>query len=115
MLQETYSEHYGEVFKIITTDNGSEFSRPSELEELAETLVYYTHPYTSCEKGTNERHNGIIRRFIPKGKRISVFDVDYISGIEMWCNSLPRKILNYRTPDEVFEDELDRIYRRSAS
>ena len=109
------SEHFGEVFKTITTDNGSEFSRLSELEELAETLVYYTHPYTSCEKGTNERHNSIIRRFIPKGKRISDFDADYISSIEMWCNSLPRKILNYRTPDEVFEDELDRIYRRSAS
>ena len=111
----TYSEHFSQVFKIITTDNGSEFSRLSELEELAETLVFYTHPYTSCEKGTNERHNGIIRRFIPKGKRISDFDVNYISDIEIWCYSLPRKILNYRTPDEVFEDELDLIYRQTAS
>jgi len=58
------------VFKTIPTDNGSEFARLSELEELADTLVYFAHPYTSCEKGTNERHNGIIRRFIPKGKRI---------------------------------------------
>ena len=41
VLQETYSEHFGEVFKTITTDNGSELSRLSELEELAETLVYY--------------------------------------------------------------------------
>ncbi len=103
------------MFKTITTDNGSEFSRLSELEELAEALVFYTHPYTSCEKGTNERHNGIIRRFIPKGKRISDFDVNYISDIEIWCYSLPRKILNYRTPDEVFEDELDLIYRQTAS
>lgn len=84
------------LIKTITTDNGAEFSRLSELEELAETLVLYTHPYTSCEKGTNERHNGIIRRFIPKGKRISDFDVDYIADIEIWCNSLPRKTLNYR-------------------
>ena len=66
-LQKTYSEHFSQVFKTITTDNGSEFSRLSEFEKLAETLVFYTHPYTSCEKGTNERHNGIIRRFIPKG------------------------------------------------
>lgn len=49
-LQKTYSEHFSQVFKIIATDNGSEFSRLSELEELAETLVLYTHPYTSCEK-----------------------------------------------------------------
>ena len=114
-LQKTYSEHFSQVFKTITTDNGSEFSRLSELEELAETLVFYTHPYTSCEKGTNERHNDIIRRFIPKGKRISDIDIDYIADIEVWCNSLPRKILNYRTPDEVFEDELDLIYRQTAS
>ena len=90
-------------------DNVSEFSRLFELEKLSERFVYYTHQYTSCEKGTNEHHNGIIRRFIPKGKRISDFDEDYIAGIEIWCNSLPRKILNYRTPDEVFEDKL-KIY-----
>jgi IS30 family transposase len=77
----------------------------------ADTLVYFAHPYTSCEKGTNERHNGIIRRFIPKGKRIDSYTVEEISNIEVWCNSLPRKILGYRTPDEVFEAELDRIYQ----
>ncbi|MGN0719063.1 MAG: IS30 family transposase, partial [Anaerovoracaceae bacterium] len=74
-----------------------------------------THPYTSCEKGTNERHNGIIRRFIPKGKRIRDFDMEERSNIEVWCNSLPRKILGYRTPDEACEDELDCIYRQHAS
>ena len=76
-----YSEHFSEVFKTITTDNGSEFARLSELEELADTLVCTSaHPYTSCEKGTNERHNGIIRRFIPKGKRIDSYtagDLEY--------------------------------------
>ena len=86
----------------------------SVMEALTQTLVYYTHPYTSYEKGTKERHNGMIRRFLPKGKRISGFDADYISNIELWCNSLPRKFLNYRTPDEVFEEELDRIYRQHA-
>ena len=93
-LQGIYSEHFSQVFKTITTDNCSEFSRLFELEELSETLVYYTYPYTLCEKGTIERHNGIIRRFIPKGKRISDFDVDYIADIEIWCNRLPRKIHN---------------------
>lgn len=110
-IRQEYSEHFSEVFKTVTTDNGSEFARLSELEDLANTLVYFAHPYTSCEKGTNERHNGIIRRFIPKGKRIDSYSAEQISDIEVWCNSLPRKILGYRTPDEVFEEELDRIYR----
>ena len=109
-IQNMYSEHFADVFKTITTDNGSEFSRLSELETITGTLVYFTHPYTSCEKGSNERHNGIIRRFIPKGKRISDYGFEAISNIEVWCNSLPRKILGYRTPDEIFENELDNIY-----
>ncbi len=114
MLQETYSEHFGEVFKTITTDNGSEFADLSNLEKVAKTLIYYAHPYTSCDKGTVERHNGMIRRFIPKGKRIDDFTGQQISDIETWCNCLPRKLLGYKTPDEIFEEEIDRIYQAAA-
>lgn len=113
-LQEIYSEHFSEVFKTITTDNGSEFADLSELEKMADTLVYYAHPYMSCDKGTVERHNGLIRRFIPKGKRIDDFTSQQISNVETWCNSLPRKLLGYRTPDEIFEEEIDRIYQLTA-
>lgn len=114
VLRDTYSEHFNEIFKTITTDNGSEFADLSALEKLSNTLVYFAHPYTSCEKGTVERHNGLIRRFIPKGKRIDSYSLQQIVDIETWCNSLPRKILGYRTPDEVFECELDKIYQASA-
>ena len=109
-IQAKYSEHFSEVFKTITTDNGSEFSALSQLEQWANTMVYFAHPYTSCEKGAVERFNGLLRRFIPKGRRIENYSLEEISNIEVWCNSLPRKILGYRTPDEVFEEELDRIY-----
>lgn len=105
-----YSEHKSEVFKTITSDNGSEFARLSELEDLAETLVYFAHPYTACERGSNERHNGLIRRFIPKGKRIDSYPPDFIGRVELWANGLPRKILGYKTPEEVFDRELDIIY-----
>ena len=109
-VRSRYSEHWDDVFKTITTDNGSEFSLLSGLEDLSKTLVYFAHPYTSCEKGSVERHNGLIRRFIPKGRRIDSFSDEQICQIEVWCNSLPRRILGYSTPDELFEDELDRIY-----
>lgn len=114
-LQSQYSEHFNEVFKTITTDNGSEFADLSKLETMSETLVYYTHPYTSCEKGSVERHNGLIRRFIPKGKRIDQLPIQVIADVETWCNSLPRKILGYKTPDELFEAELDKIYQQRAA
>ena len=110
-LHKQYSEHWNEIFKTITTDNGSEFADLSNLEEVSNTIVYYAHPYTSCDKGTVERHNGLIRRFIPKGDYINNYSLQDIINIEAWCNSLPRKILAYHTPDEIFEKELDHIYQ----
>ena len=79
--------------------------------QAAQTLVYYAHPYTSCEKGGVEWHNRLIRRFIPKGKSINDYDLRQIYGIEEWCNNLPRKILAYHTPDELYERRLDCIYQ----
>ncbi|GGK28624.1 IS30 family transposase [Caldalkalibacillus thermarum] len=83
--------------------NGAEFS---ELSQALESQVYYTHPYTSWERGTNERHNGPIRRFIPKGKSIDDIDPSLIIYVENWCNTLPRKILAYRSPNNAFNEEL---------
>ncbi|MGZ1318536.1 IS30-like element ISL7 family transposase, partial [Lactobacillus delbrueckii subsp. bulgaricus] len=50
------------------------------------------------DKGSVERHNGLIRRYIPKGDRMDKYRVEDIAKIEVWCKSLPRKILNYKTP-----------------
>lgn len=110
-LKELHGDKFNEVFKSITSDNGSEFSNLSNLEIETGTKVYFTHPYSSYERGTNERHNGLIRRFIPKGKRISDYSSEVISSIEEWMNTLPRKILGYKTPDELFETYLDQIYK----
>jgi len=46
--------------------------------------AYFTHPYSSWERGTNERHNGLIRRFIPKGKAIKDFSEETIKRIQQW-------------------------------
>ncbi|NRD36534.1 IS30 family transposase, partial [Lactobacillus helveticus] len=48
MLQKQYSEHWNNIFKTITTDNGSEFADLANLEQVSKTLIYYAHPYTSC-------------------------------------------------------------------
>ena len=109
-----FEEHWDDVLGTITTDRGSEFATLSDLEGLNKTLVYFTHPYTSCEKGSVERHNGLIRKFIPKGKRIDSYSDEQLAQIEIWCNGLPRKSLGYCIPNELFEDELDRIYSCAA-
>ncbi len=97
------------VFRSITGDNGSEFAALSELKKQG-IAVYFTHPYSSWEKGTNECHNKLLRRFIPKGTSMAGYSTEDIAYMADWANSLPRKILDYRTPEELFEAELDRIY-----
>ena len=92
--------NFPKLFKSITSDNGSEFAGLTEtLRGLSD--VYFAHPYASWERGTNEKHNGIIRRFIPKGKSLKDFTFKQIKQLTHWMNHLPRKILNYQTPTEA--------------
>ena len=93
-VMEYFGEQKNEVFKTITGDNGSEFANLSLFED-GKLKVYFTHPYSSWEKGTNECHNKMLRRFIPKGKSISDYDADDICFFADCINGLPRKILGY--------------------
>jgi len=88
------------VFKTITEDNGSEFAGLS-----GELKIRFTHPYSSCKKGTNERHNRLLRRFIPKGKSISDYSADAICSFADCINGLSRKLLGYCTPDKLFDEQ----------
>ena len=90
-LREFYGSKWNRIFKSITTDNGSEVADLSNLEQVTKTLVYYAHPYTSCDKGSVKGHTGRIRRYIPKGDRMDKCSAEDIAKIEVWCNSLPRK------------------------
>jgi IS30 family transposase len=65
-----YDGQLSHVFKTITADNGSEFSTLEQCGKKGGFSVYFSHPYSSFERGTNERHNGLIRRVIKKGQPI---------------------------------------------
>ncbi|MDI6600718.1 MAG: IS30 family transposase [Thermoanaerobacteraceae bacterium] len=108
-LNETYGEKFSKVFKTITADNGSEFSELESTLKQWGSDVYFTHPYSAWERGTNERHNGMLRRFIPKGKAIKGLPSGTIERVQNWLNNLPRKILGYRAPEECFYEELSQI------
>lgn len=111
---ETLREEYGQsyfstIFQTITADNGSEFERLVEIEQWG-TSVYFTHPYSSWERAQNERHNRIFRRYVPKGVSIERFTAEKILSFADEMNDLPRKSLNYSTPEELFDEFLDRVY-----
>ena len=95
------------VFKTITSDNGSEFASLSD--DFPEALVYYAHPYSSFERGTNENQNSIVRRFFPKKRCFSALSDDAVSFVQSWINALPRKLFSYLSAAELFADELFKI------
>ena len=105
VLSKILDEWGTHIFKTITADNGNEFSKLSEIVKK----TYYAHPYSSFERGTNERHNGLIRRFIPKGTTFENINLEKIFNVESWCNTLPRKKLDYSTPEEILREEMNKL------
>ena len=114
-LERKWGELFKQVFKTITVDNGSEFAYCEELERsiLKEgeqrTKLYYCHPYSSWERGTNEVTNKLVRRKIPKGENFDSKTDEEIQNIENWINNYPRRIHEYRTAGELFTEEVRKI------
>ena len=93
-LRKRAGREFGNLFKTITSDNGSEFSGLHEaLQDVID--VYFCHPFASWERGTSENQHKLIRRFIPKGKPISEVSEAQCLRIQQWMNDYPRKILRY--------------------
>lgn len=88
--------------KTMTYDNGREFSHHSMIEYLTKLEVYFAHPYSSHERGTNENTNGLLRQFIPKKTDIQSVSENQLKYYVSLINSRPRKRLGYKTPYEVF-------------
>ena len=95
------------TFKSGTGDNGSEVADGGGMERSGRrkgprTKVYYCHPYSSWERGTNENTNGLIRRWFPKGTDFSKVSVQEIQKVEDWLSAYPREILCFLSADSVF-------------
>jgi IS30 family transposase len=106
-LERKYGKAFREKFKTITVDNGSEFlnykgvERSIRSREDKRVKLYYAHPYSSWERGTNENINKLIRRFIPKGTDIGKISKKAIKYIEDWINSYPRRIFGYKSAKDM--------------
>ena len=109
VLRDEYGERFGRVFKTITVDNGSEFAEFAQVAQWG-TEVYFAHPYSSWERPQNERHNGLFRQYVPKGVSIDKFSLEEILVFADELNGRPRRKLGYRTPEELFEAFLDKVY-----
>jgi len=85
----------------ITGDNGTEFAEHEKISEALGIAFYFTHPYSSWEKGTNENTNGLIRQYFPKGTDFKHISSEALREVEDALNNRPRKCLQYKSPREV--------------
>ncbi len=112
-LERKYGRRFKKIFKSITVDNGSEFQDCDGMEasifgkgRQKRTTIYYCHPYSAYERGTNENINKMIRRFLPKGTDFRKVTVAYIQRVEDWINNYPREILGFETSGDLFNRHL---------
>jgi len=97
-LERRCGRRFKKKFKTVTTDNGSEFLDFESLEKSSRSKgkrfkMYFAHPYSSWERGSNENANGIIRRFFPKGTDFNKVSLAKIQSVQDWMNDYPRPIL----------------------
>ena len=102
-LQRRVKGDFTHVFKSITADNGSEFLDSEGMKRAAKCgEVYYAHPYSSWERGSNENGNRMLHRFLPKGTDFSKLKPKELQRIEDWVNNYPRKIFGYKSANDMY-------------
>ena len=92
--------------KTMTYDNGIEMARHEKITQNTGIKIYFAHPYSSWERGTNENTNGLIRRYLPKGTNFNEIHINQLQIIQEKLNNRPRKIIGYKTPKEMMDLEL---------
>jgi len=93
------------LVKTLTWDQGSEMAGHAAFTLATDIAVYFAHPHSPWERGTNENTNRLLREYFPKSTEITD-DQNYLDLVARELNNRPRRILGYRTPAEVFADLL---------
>lgn len=98
-LQATIDEYGAKEFDSITFDNGSEFS---SIASVTGTKIYFAHPYSPWERGSNENANGLLREYFPKGKSFKNVTLDEIQAAQSALNHRPRRSLGWLRPCDYY-------------
>ena len=99
-------KNYKSWLKTMTFDNDSAFMQHQKIAKALNVKTYFTHPYTSQDKGSVENRIGIIRRFLPKSTDLSKITTKELRAIQDLINNRPLKLFNFKTPNQVFSEKI---------
>lgn len=109
-IRDLFADYDNFVIKSITYDNGSEAARFKDIQEFLDNCdFYFATPGCPWERGTNENTNGVLRRYFPKSTNFKTVTQEQLDIIAKYINMRPRKVLDYRSPMELFTKELQCI------
>lgn len=100
--------------KTLTYDQGKEMARHEELAQRLRLEVYFADPHSPWQRPSNENANGLIREYLPKGMDLSGVSQAQLNAIARRLNERPRKVLGFRTPTEVFQQQILNLNRGVA-
>lgn len=104
-VRKAYAKELGalpkEIAKTLTYDQGKEMSQHKQFTIDTGITVYFAHPGSPWERGTNENTNGLIRQYFPKGTKFDKVSRREIKRVQRELNDRPRAVLDYKKPDEV--------------
>lgn len=95
-----------EIRQTLTYDQGKEMALHKKLAENTGLKIYFCDPHSPWQRGINEHTNGLLRQYLPKGTDLSVYSQRELDGMAWELNMRPRKTLGWRSPAEVFFDNV---------
>jgi IS30 family transposase len=109
-LTTTMTTMPAELLRALSWDRGKELSAHAQFKVDTGIAVYFADPHCPWQRGTNENTNGLLRKYFPKGTDLSRWTLEDLLAVQATVNSRPRKVLDWKTPAEVLDEQLRSVH-----